>query len=138
MKPTTSATTKNKGLAALTTNPQTTKRKPKFTDNSTNNQLSTIINCDRFNTCSANICPLDSDWQKRKHLKGERVCFYLIEAQKTNAKALFEGTGRGYLYILMQEASQAIITQHSPIKYSLEQAKKTGSRMDRKIGVSHD
>ena len=36
---TTSATTKNKGLAALTTNPQTTtKHKTKFTDNSTNNQ----------------------------------------------------------------------------------------------------
>jgi hypothetical protein len=38
----------------------------------------------------------------------------------------------------MQEVTQTIITQHCPIKYSLEQAKKTGSRMDRKIGVSHD
>ena len=36
---TTSATTNNKGLAALTTNPQTnTKHKPKFTDNSLHNQ----------------------------------------------------------------------------------------------------
>jgi hypothetical protein len=35
----TSAITNNKGLAAPTTNPQTTtKHKPKFTDNSTNNQ----------------------------------------------------------------------------------------------------
>ena len=37
--PTTSATTKNKGLAASTTNPQaTTKPKAKFTDNSSFNQ----------------------------------------------------------------------------------------------------
>lgn len=39
MKPTISDTTKNKGLAADTTNPQTTPtKKPKFTDNSSFNQ----------------------------------------------------------------------------------------------------
>lgn len=41
---TTSDTTKNKGLAALTTTPQTnTKRKPKFTDNSSNNQRAKLL-----------------------------------------------------------------------------------------------
>ena len=41
---TTSATIKNKGLAASTTNPQTTsKPKPKFTDNSTNNQRAKLL-----------------------------------------------------------------------------------------------
>jgi hypothetical protein len=137
--PTTSATIKNKGLAEQTTNPPTTtKRKAKFTDNSTNNQLSTAINCDRYNSCSANVCPLDSNWQKRKHLNGERVCFYLIEAQKANAKAVFDTRGRGYLYTLMQEATQAIITRHCYIKHVLEQAKKSGLRMGRKFGVSHE
>jgi hypothetical protein len=95
------------------------------------------INCDRFNDCSANICPLDPDWQQRKHLNGERVCFYLIEAQKINAKAIFECSGRGYLYFLMLEATQAIINRHYPIKYALKKAKKTGSRLGRKVGVSH-
>lgn len=108
------------------------------TENSNNSQNSTIINCDRFNGCSANICPLDGDWQKRVHHNGERVCFYLIEAQKANAKAVFDTCGRGYLYTLMQEATQAIITRHYHIKITLERAKKTGSRMDRKIGVSHE
>ena len=42
--PTTSATTKNKGLAAQTTNPKTTtKTKPKFNDNSTNNQQAKLL-----------------------------------------------------------------------------------------------
>ena len=41
---TTSKATKDKGLAASTTNPQTTsKPKPKFTDNSTNNQRAKLL-----------------------------------------------------------------------------------------------
>jgi hypothetical protein len=95
------------------------------------------IGCDRFDTCSANICPLDQDWHQRKHLNGERICFYLIEAQKINAKAVFESGGRGYLYLLMVEATPAIINRHYAIKYALNQAKKTGSRLGRKIGASH-
>jgi Helix-turn-helix domain len=39
----TSELTKNKGLAALTTNPQDSKPKPKFTDNSTNNQRAKLL-----------------------------------------------------------------------------------------------
>lgn len=97
----------------------------------------TEISCDRFDKCSANICPLDPDWQQRKHLKGERVCFYLIETQKINAKAVFESGGRGYLYLLMAEATPAIVNRHYAIKYALKQAKKTGSRLGRKIGASH-
>jgi hypothetical protein len=92
------------------------------------------ISCDRFNRCSANICPLDPEWHKRKHLNGERICFYLLEAQKTNAKAVFECGGRGCLYALMQEATLAIINQHHAIKYALEKSKKTGSRLGKKIG----
>lgn len=127
--------TKNKGAAAPTTTPKTNKHKPKFTDNITNNQLSTVINCDRFNSCSANICLLDQEWQKRVHQNGERVCFYLIEAQKANAKAVFDTCGREYLYPLMQEATQTIIARHYPIKHVLEQAKKSGLRLSRKIGL---
>lgn len=93
------------------------------------------IDCDRFQTCSANICPLDSEWEKRKHLNGDRVCFYLIEAQKTNAKAIFDKCGRGYLYELMQRVTPNIIARYYPINHALEQAKKTGSRMDRIVGA---
>lgn len=40
---TTSENTKNKGLAALTTNPQKTTRKIKFTDNSAHNQRAKLL-----------------------------------------------------------------------------------------------
>jgi hypothetical protein len=94
------------------------------------------INCDRFQNCSANICPLDPEWFKRKHLNGDRVCFYLIEAQKTNAKAIFDTCGRGYVFEAMQRVTPNIIERYSIIKRALEQSKKTGSRMARKIGVT--
>lgn len=94
------------------------------------------IDCDRFQSCSANICPMDIQWPIRKHLNGDRVCFYLIEAQKTNAKAIFDKCGRRHVYELMLAATPNIIARHYPIKRALEQAKKTGSRMDRIIGVA--
>lgn len=33
--------------------------------------------CPKYDKCSANICPLDRDWQLRSHKRGERVCFFL-------------------------------------------------------------
>lgn len=104
---------------------------------SNTSKINGTTSCDRFNTCSANICPLDPDWQQRKHLNSERVCLYLLEAQKINAKAVFESGGREYLYLLIEEVAPAIISRHYPIKYALQQAKKTGSRLGRKIGASH-
>lgn len=101
------------------------------------NKIKGAISCDRYNTCSANICPLDPDWQQRKHLNSERVCLYLLEAQKINAKAVFESGGREYLYLLIEEVAPAIIRRHYAIKYALNKAKKTGSRLGRKIGSNH-
>ena len=31
-------------------------------------------NCPRFNTCNANLCPLDHDLKKRDWIPGEAVC----------------------------------------------------------------
>ena len=54
--------------------------------------------CPKFESCSAPICPLDPDWRKRRHLKVERVCFYLCEAQKGGSEARFRGKGLEKLY----------------------------------------
>lgn len=122
-----------KGLASLTTHLQYNTIKTNLKDNNLYIQNEISINCDRYKTCSANICPLDANWQKTAHLKGERVCFYLTETQKLSVNTIFEGSGRGYLYSLMQEVIFPIISRHYPIKIALEQAKKIGSRMSRKI-----
>jgi hypothetical protein len=41
--------------------------------------------CPKFNTCSAPICPLDPLWRAATHLRGERVCPYLLGSEKTGA-----------------------------------------------------
>jgi hypothetical protein len=38
--------------------------------------------CPRFNHCNAPICPLDTKVQRRTHLDGEPVCFYMRELVK--------------------------------------------------------
>lgn len=88
--------------------------------------------CDRFNICSAMICPLDPEWRKRKHLKGERVCLYLTDAVKCGAEAIFRGAGRGKLYEVIQTHLPDIIAVHAPIKYAAQRAKKTGFRLEYK------
>jgi len=89
--------------------------------------------CPKFQACSVPICPLDPNWRKRRHLKGERVCFYLCEAQKFDAEAIFRGRGLGELYRLMVEATLAISTRWGTIKNALAKAKETSSRMNKKL-----
>ncbi len=93
--------------------------------------------CPKYQQCNAPICPLETNWQKRKHLDGERVCFYLSEAQKTDAKPLFERQGLGYLFEVMVMHTPEITTRHYIIKNALDKASKTSSRMARKIGKNH-
>ena len=93
--------------------------------------------CPKYERCSAPICPLDPNWRKRRHLKGERVCFYLCEAQKGGSEAIFGGRGLEELYRLMVEATPDIFIRWRPIKSALAKAAKSGSRMNRKLPSSN-
>ena len=94
--------------------------------------------CPKFQQCSAPICPLDAEWQKRKHINGERVCFYLIETQKANAIANFGVRALGYLYQAIVRRTSDIADTHSTIKKAMDRAKKTSSRMARMLGERHE
>ena len=98
----------------------------------------TYSQCPKFQKCNAPICPIDPEWQKRKHISGDRVCFYLTEAQKPNAIAVFEVQGLGYLYEAMVIHTPEISQRHHTIKTALDKAKNTSSRMTRKIGERHE
>jgi hypothetical protein len=89
--------------------------------------------CPKYKGCSAPICPLDPNWRKARHLRGERICFYLCEAQKDGAEAIFRGRGLGELFKLMVEAAPDISVRWRTIKNALTKAAKTGSRMNRKL-----
>ena len=92
--------------------------------------------CSKFQKCTAPICPIDPIWHKRKHISGDRICFYLIEAQKPDAKAVFEVRSLGCLYGVMVTHAPQISQRHHTINTALIKAKNTSSRIDRKIRVS--
>lgn len=48
--------------------------------------------CPKWHKCSAPICPLDAEWSLRKHIKSERVCFYLAEAAKVPLESILRGS----------------------------------------------
>jgi len=88
--------------------------------------------CPKYKGCSAPTCPLDTNWRKVRHLKGERICFYLCEAQKSGAEGVFGGRGLGYLYRLMVEVTPDMSIRWGAIKKALVKAAKSGSRMNKK------
>lgn len=98
----------------------------------------TLYQCPKFQHCNAPICPLDSEWYKRKHFYGDRVCFYLIEAKKQHAKANFELSGLGYLFEAIVSLTPAIADTFTPIKKALDRAALTSSRMTNKFGRDHE
>ena len=50
-----------------------------------------MYTCPLWDGCSAPICPLDTGWQDRSHLDGERVCYYLTEYSKEAARPILRG-----------------------------------------------
>lgn len=96
-----------------------------------------MSNCPKFTVCYAPTCPLDTQWRKRKHLKEDRVCFYLLEATKTGAEAIFRGAGLGNLYQTISQASSAIRSTYFHIDRACNRANQSGSRMARRIGGNH-
>lgn len=95
------------------------------------NGWSTPTACPKYDRCSANICPLDAEWRKRTHLKGERVCFYLTEAVKDRAQGNFEGVRLGELYKVVAKVLPDITARYEPIKKALIRAANSGAKMTR-------
>lgn len=84
--------------------------------------------CPRYDRCSANICPLDVDWRKRSHVRGDEVCFYLTESTKADAAANFASLGLGWL---LDESNLVRADSALPdgIRLTLDRARNTGSRI---------
>jgi hypothetical protein len=84
--------------------------------------------CPRYSRCNANVCPLDANWRKRTHVRGDEVCFFLTESVKDNATGNFASLG---LVWLLERANHVLGDMDLPdgIKYAVERAKLTGSRI---------
>lgn len=94
--------------------------------------------CPKFDGCSAPICPLDPNWSRRIHRKGEPVCFYLLESVKPGARARFEGAMAMSLYHAIERSVDALCARYAPIRKALARAKRTGARMSMDAQVTAD
>ena len=84
--------------------------------------------CPRHGRGSADVIRLGADWRKRTHVCGAQLCFYLTESAKSNAAGNFASLDLGWL---LDRASHVRTDVALPvgIKYALERARKTGSRI---------
>jgi len=89
--------------------------------------------CPKFNQCNAPICPLDSDWKKRKFISGDKCCVYLLEVGKANFKRTFEGAGLIYMVNAIEDVKDDILSSHALIKRAYIRAGTSSSRMSPKF-----
>jgi hypothetical protein len=85
-------------------------------------------NCPRCDRCSANVCPLDAEWRKRTHVRGDEVCFFLTESVKVDAAGNFASLGLGWLLDRANHVRDDIALPDG-IKTTVERARLTGSRI---------
>ena len=85
--------------------------------------------CPKYRHCNAPICPLDPEWHKRTYLKGEAVCFYMLEVQKPGAKCRFQGTIEVQIYRAIRGVVEAMQCRYGPLRNRLDRAKRTKPRM---------
>lgn len=86
--------------------------------------------CPRYDKCSAPLCPLDSEWRRRKHLQGERVCYFLREAIKDGAAARFEATADVEIFAAATQMLAEPENLNAYVRQRLRDAEQTGSRLD--------
>ena len=85
--------------------------------------------CPRYERCSAPICPMDPDWQRRTHLKGEAVCGLLLELSKTNGEATLRGVLRAEVADAVVTHAPDMLARYAPLRRASEKAATSGSRL---------
>lgn len=96
------------------------------------------MSCPRFSKCSAPICPIDSEWAKRTHLRGEPVCLYLREFVKVGGEARLGCHVSAELLQAVRNTINPIQERYGHIRRALERAKLDGSRMKKPGTVAAD
>ena len=87
--------------------------------------------CPRYESCAANVCPLDPEWQSRSHRYREAVCAYLTEAAKTGGEAVVRRELPKDAAEAVLIASPLIAAKHPDIAARLKRASGFGSRAAR-------
>ena len=89
--------------------------------------------CPKYFNCSAAICPLDPEFEKRVSQRGDTTCIYLIEASKINSETVFDVSDRGDLRsgivrVLQHVNARSDTSKFGHLKRVLEKARRSGVR----------
>lgn len=90
--------------------------------------MNTHDTCPRFEACGANVCPLDSDWSKRVHLRREAVCALMLEGAKAGGPELLRSKVPAIAESVLT-ASPLIAAKHPDIAARLTRAAGSRSRI---------
>lgn len=93
-----------------------------------------MYSCPKWGGCSAPICPLDPDWKLRKHLDGEKACFYLTEFAKPTGKAILSTVLAGEQYEAIARVYPEVMSLPTPLRNQLKRSKKNPSRIGKRPG----
>jgi hypothetical protein len=86
--------------------------------------------CPRFDSCNANICPLDPQWPRAQHLKGEAVCGLLSELVKVGGRQRLEGRLTGDQLATLVREWPKIEARWGSIRAQLKRAALSGSKLE--------
>ena len=78
--------------------------------------------CPKFDNCSAPICPIDPEWKKRVHTKGDPVCFYLRQHSKHGHRGKNTGGVPEELLKEVERVYPEVIARYAPLKSALKKA----------------
>ena len=81
-----------------------------------------MAQCPRFDQCCAPICPIDTDWRKRAHRKGEPVCAYLRRYAKDPLWGQKQGVVPAELWSRIGEVYPQVIERYGPLKQVLKRS----------------
>jgi hypothetical protein len=92
-----------------------------------------MYDCDRFEYCSAPVCPMWKPIFEQRIIKGEELCLYLLEFQKKkDLTEIFKGAYLEEVARQMAKATGEILTRPDMpnyLKQALIRASTTGSRI---------
>jgi len=84
--------------------------------------------CQKFDGCSANLCPLDKDLSKRSYCDGEPICFYMREHVKGNRG---DSVQDKTIHQMIDTKWEVIAdVGKSPLKKKLKEAESSPSKRD--------
>lgn len=68
------------------------------------------MECPKFATCSAPVCPLHDRWRTSSHLRGESVCLWLRELQKNGGAQRLSALLRPDMVLAVCECHEALFS----------------------------